>query len=630
MDYEFVFRVGPIGLSGKETSDLEDGTLPRNVTTTPGPTGQVLDLNDQDDVRRLSRGTAGINEEKGKGEAPSPVPDKDDGAAPVPPKPKPNTRKFKLVELIEVYVGVDDDIPEGAVIGAAPANKSGEYSKIFERELFVDSFKQYINLEIDDREDGKRHPDHSRWIALRARIEWADGGKSDLAGKKIRWSFTETPHSESGRPAQLTADQSAGFEPDGRGENLKTTMSTTDDKGWTPVVWFGLSEYAGDQFVIHAAAEPAEDAEDNSVKLNAGPYQVWRKFWAQITQLKNSGIPEPYSAIDSLIDVFAELIFVNTVEISREKLGDEADFCIYPQWMLAPPHPVIGDPDSDALLVRAEKETGKLWEFTERKEFFPNRHIVLANKVTYGTILTPLITHPMSSNEEEYTFNGLSQNQIFVNPLEEKFVAYGAWEIDDTGPYSDFFASKGIPVCEPNSSPKNGTSGLIKDEDIIIKKQRSNQHAVTIKLPDDCPDATQHRIVVTLSLRSVRAISGFADHRLNRTAAKYTRDSNHGTQYAGYRLGRTVTHELGHWFNQVPQQPVAPLGSHATAYTGMGGTGRHCHFGATLITRGNPPQQEWSEGECVMFHVNTDNKDDGFCNNCRPFVHLANMTGKNS
>jgi hypothetical protein len=137
----------------------------------------------------------------------------------------------------------------------------------------VDSREQYVNL--DDKVDaGNFHPEYGRVIRLLARVAWQSGKQSGLAGHIVIW---KEGHLDDTRIVDLKKSDHHGF--GAPGSRISDHRSVTGSGGWTPVVEFYLSTYGGDVFHLSAALE-------GGAPIKAGKYQVWKKFWYQVTEME--------------------------------------------------------------------------------------------------------------------------------------------------------------------------------------------------------------------------------------------------------------------------------------------------------------------------------------------------------
>jgi len=144
------------------------------------------------------------------------------------------------------------------------------------KEREVDSRRQFINL--DDKVDAaKDHPEFGRAVRLKAQVQWVSGDKSrSLAGKTVYWYSK----GDSANNAKLTKAQQESF--DSAGAQKKKKTAPTDKDGWTQPLPFYLSLYGGDKFEVYATLDSAYKG-----GLKAGPYRVWRKFWFQVSEMKD-------------------------------------------------------------------------------------------------------------------------------------------------------------------------------------------------------------------------------------------------------------------------------------------------------------------------------------------------------
>lgn len=137
----------------------------------------------------------------------------------------------------------------------------------------VDSREQYVNLD-DQVDPSDFHPENGRVIRLLARVAWKSGKQSGLEGHTVVW--TEGHFDD--RVVDLDPADYQGF--DSPGSQTPEHASITTANGWTPVVKFYLSTYGGDRFSLTATLQ------STGQQLAAGTYEVWRRFWYQVTEMK--------------------------------------------------------------------------------------------------------------------------------------------------------------------------------------------------------------------------------------------------------------------------------------------------------------------------------------------------------
>lgn len=138
----------------------------------------------------------------------------------------------------------------------------------------VDSREQYVNLD-DQIDTSVFHPEYGRVIRLLARVAWKSGKQSDLEGHTVVW--TEN-HLEDDLVVDLKPSEYHGF--NSPGSKTSEHESVTTANGWTPVVEFYLSTYGGYRFSLTASLQ------SGGPQLPAGTYEVWKKFWYQVTEMK--------------------------------------------------------------------------------------------------------------------------------------------------------------------------------------------------------------------------------------------------------------------------------------------------------------------------------------------------------
>lgn len=533
-----------------------------------------------------------------------------------PPQPLPPSAKvvestkeeqqFKLVELVEVV----QRAKFGAVAGATAASKHADCPKVAERTYQDgDAFKQFINLDKDIDGHAQRHPEHERYIELRARIEWTSGDKSrSLAGKKVHWAYTLTPHSGAQRPAALDGEQNAGF---GRANGTQTEIATTDKAGWTPIMKFYLSQYAGDRFSISAQADAQESGKPSGDTLSAGPYVVWRKFWYQMTHAEGKVIAAPADSVSAYTQVAADMLAADAVVYKKDDVAD-AKRTFYPQWMVSQ---LGGNDATDAVVIGGHNRDGFYGKFNAEKNHPVKGHLVICDSQwdPAGVSKRESFTMNARSQEVKFVLEKLPNAGILKPALQGNLVAYGKWKVDD-------------PVgLDPAvyAGDKIKRSGDITDADIKIEAGRSGLKHVTVVLPADCPDPKKYPVIVELELNYGTFWGG---------------ESNVHQMLIVYRPGKdkefnqTVSHEFGHGFGQTPRPTAATrlhLPRHPKQYSNEhGGKGPHCSTGATL---GGPipkvaPSGLYSGGTCIMFHqLNPAGCTQHFCADCDPFLRLEKM-----
>lgn len=244
--------VGPT----RNGSRWPDGRAAREDVLTlsqrPEPLGASLNI-----LPRHARGTDLLH-----GDAPPPgggggseqPPDPDQPGTKKKDPPSTKKKKVTLVELVEVVTRS----AEGVVAGAADSSSKLK-TLVTRSDQNGAAYKQFINLKKDLEGAAKRHPEYENYVEFRARVV-CEG--VPLSGHPVKFGYEMTDGPK--RPAKLAGHGFSGG---------KTIKAQTDGEGWTSVVRFTLSSYAGDQFTITAEAD-----EDAGNILRTAPYQVWRKF----------------------------------------------------------------------------------------------------------------------------------------------------------------------------------------------------------------------------------------------------------------------------------------------------------------------------------------------------------------
>lgn len=530
--------------------------------------------------------------------------------APVtPPTPvipiEPERQTFRLVEVIEVVKRGR----EGGVAGAAPAPAGGDYPRLSERtEKDGDAFKQFINLGKEIEGGSKKHPEYGRFIELRARIEWVSGDKSkSLAGKKVHWSYVIGPHSGNKRPGTLDGAQKEGFSSSG---GARTHIAVTDKAGWTPVVKFYFSQYAGDRFTVAAQADVAENGTPSGDQCKAGPYAVWRKFWYQVTHAAEKHVDPPEQSADAYKQLAADMLEAANVTFSKNEVTDAAR-TFYPNWMVAGGNNatedvVVGGHNRDWFYAKFKKETHR-----------PVKgHLIICDHQWDPAGVTGLHTFNLNAGTQTagahgsrsymLAFDLRARNAGIVKPaLSGKLVALGQWKVN--------------PVPSGTAAPAN-KQGTLTDAHISVVQGRSGLNRVKLTLPANCPDPAQYPMKIYLKLRYGKFYAG---------------ESNKHQMLIVYRSGQSAAfnqvtaHEFGHGFAQVPRPGGQPssLVDHPKQYTNEhGGVGSHCSTAAVLTADDQYPAGLYRNGTCIMFHqVNPAGCTQTFCADCEPYLRLQDM-----
>lgn len=496
----------------------------------------------------------------------------------IPPKrtdpPKPVENKAVLVEFIEV---VNRGV-EGVVTGAGPA--SSILPTCVERSDIQKGFyKQFINVTDKDLEGtSKRHPEYGRYIEVKARVTL--NGKPK-AGESVEFSYTR----QAGEfcPLLLTQDKQ-GFDHPG---SPPTLIQTTGGDGWTKTVRFYLSAYAGDYFELFAKGPDGK-------KLKLGSYQVWRKFWYQMTHFKNSVPPQLDFAQNTYAAVFAEMAASITQQVDEQTVPHGS---FYPGWMAqygggTEMVSVVGPHNHEAFFNLCKNEQDK-----------PIKGHLVVCDTAWDAYTAPVTVESfvINSNPSELLTLDLQGGRnlgIFKPTLTgDDLVIQGTWSSDSA-------------------------SGVLTDENILIEPAgRTNLRQIKVLLPHQAPNPAIFPVTVHLQLRYAHKVGGYSigEHMVITSDNAMTAEMFNGI----------VVHEFGHGFNQPPypdRQPP-PLKSHPMQYIPQGGAGSHCRTGATpqVPDANKPAEFIYKDGSCVMFHAPSDKATGMFCSTCHPYIRLQNM-----
>ncbi len=462
--------------------------------------------------------------------------------------------KIKIVELVEVVVHAGKETTQAA---------GGR--------------KQYINLDASS-DPGTPHPEFGRIIRLKARVEWATANVKSLSGQTVYW-YSEPGGSNC---AKLTGGVKEGF---GSGGGAKTSTASTDEKGWTSTVQFYLSRYGGDTFMVAAT-------EDAACKggLKTGTYEVWRKFWYQVTRASSHTVPAPEKSVAAYKKVYAEMLAAAEVEFAQK---DAPAGTFYPGWMVAQ-----GGPDASESVIGGHNWESFCKKFKEEKDKPVKGHLIICQHQWDPAGASALLTVVLNKKKsDELTFNlGGAWNAGIVKPaLSGKLVSAGVWSGD-------------------------GKTGALSDADILIEKGRSALNVVKVLLPAGTPDPTKTPVTVKLKLNYGKFYAG---------------ESNKHHMLIVYNgaeknFNQMVAHEFGHGFGQTPRKGAqpSPLPQHPKQYDNEhGGVGSHCSTDATLVTDPNYPKKRYQNGTCIMFHqVNPSGCKQEFCATCEPYLRLQDFS----
>jgi len=510
-------------------------------------------------------------------------------------------QEVKLVEFVEV---VTRD-KEGSVVnpGKEAAKK---YAKVFTRtDKCGATWKQYINLDKDldgktalATDATKRRPDYDQYIELRARVEWVAGDKDrSLAGKTVYFNSELTKGREA-RPASLNAAEDYGF--DSAGGTKEKYTATTGADGWTSVVKFYLSKYAGDEFVLTARADEKNTGKPSGTKLTIRKYIVWRKFWYQTTRLSGASLPDPSKAVACYKEVCADMLGGTQTDVTYTKTQLDAkeagisDHTLYPEYMCiegktaTTNRVIIGRHNEKAIrkfLVADPKEPVKMHLMYCDCQWDPEN---------WSNAISKDVPHGLD------TTTTTSSGACVKPALQGNLLSDAEW------------------VALDASGNPNGQHGNMDDTFIVIPKNRSGQfNEIEFKLPANVVSkSTGGGIRLTFKIAKAGVYLGDSDGY--QITVAYDSDAT--------RVNATISHEIGHAFWQSPKYeenaanlPKSFNNTEKAKLKVYADAGYHCSYQA--VAWGTLYQQ----GTCTM--ATRSNKNKGkYCVLCKPFVRLQDMS----
>jgi len=537
---------------------------------------------------------------------------------------------YKLVDLVEVVTQGEVKMVKGAAMDSA--NTKIFTDKLERTNKDKSNFKQYINLNPDLDGADKRNPEYGRKITFRVRVEQKDGKTDKLAGAKVVFSFKRTDGPNRKNPggtkpevwkkADLDGSQKEGFN---KANGDATTTKTTDKDGWTSEASFYLTQFAGDQFEISAKLDPStKGAADGKELKTAAKYVVWRKFWYQLTHADADSYtpPEPDTAKAAYTEVFADMIKANTKKFKKTDLAsDLQDRTFYKEFMLK-------QGGSATKTVANVGDNSNIDEFKTNDKLKltkePKKHPVKENLIVCEFQCDPqgvstLKTYKLTADNQSIKIITGASGPIISKPAIKKgakLVVTGEW------------SKKESPWVK---------EGLITDANILIDSGRTSTQHVKIKLPTGAgappTPTTTHPIFVRLQLETAKNYLGWATSGGIVAVFRPGTAAGQGGSKEVYNIA--VAHEFGHKWKMVPIASVATalkMKNHPYQYQAHGGSGSHCRHAATF-TAGTINWQDASEktpvpsgGDCVMFgHLDAANKTK-FCESCKPYLQLQDMS----
>ncbi|MDB5103473.1 MAG: hypothetical protein JWP91_1162, partial [Fibrobacteres bacterium] len=334
---------------------------------------------------------------------------------------------------------------------------------------------------------------------------------------------------------------------------------------------------------------------------------TWRMAWHLVSREKGWELP----ALSNFIKAY-DLAFV-VLERTKDEEFEKKDAparTFYPQWMVKK-----GGGDKEVAVIGSHnKEHFQKLEKAVAGEA-PKGHMVICQHQFDEGKASAVLIKTMTTNPSPAYKAGLP---IFNPPLSGKLVISGTWKSEAPAGHAD-----------------HGKSGKLTDADILVEKGRGGLSEFKVKLPADAPvPGVGNGVKISVMLRGVDG-PYLGESAGKQILAVY--DPADPTDFQN-----TLTHELGHAFNQTPgskeQSPGLP--DHPHQYVGHGGTGPHC---STVLKDGkdskgvekeaddpdNPGKKMkiYETGVCVMFHSGPEpgclNR---YCDTCLPYVKATDFT----
>ena len=346
-----------------------------------------------------------------------------------------------------------------------------------------------------------------------------------------------------------------------------------------------LSRFGGDVFTpaayiqqdAHLAkyVEGEAKLEDRKPVFAKKAIKVWRKFWYQMTQPKNFGAPQPRAAESAYSHVKADMLFDNQVEF------DEAS---------APPRTYY-----EKYIIEGGSDTTKVAVVgSHNKDAFKT---LLVNNAS-APIKNHLIVCGYQYDEDpKPTKRGFAS--IISMPASRKVTIHMGKPVFDPPLQGGNMVVEAFWV-QGGSTTKNP----IFIGDISIPKPRAWIDQVEISLPTGLKPSTTKPI--TVYVRCLAAKGPFLGESMGQHSL-IVYDSNDKIDFYD-----TVTHEIGHSFNQTPKPDLQPATTPQHPFWFDNGQGVHCNNG---------------NKKCVMY-------EDGpnataihkYCEVCHPYLLVEDMS----
>lgn len=528
---------------------------------------------------------------------------------------------YKLIEIVEVVKQTSEKLVKGS--GMNSTNTTLFTETVTRKDKKGSSFKQYINIEQDINGQSNRHPEYGRKICFRARIKQKNGKTDKLSGIAVNFTSVKTngPHRSNPSGGKnvwkdatgLKGNQKHGFDSE---NGLEKKTVSTDSNGWTSIVSFYVSQYGGDKFKISAKMDPTTKGADSNT-IHTKNYQVWKKFWYQMTYADSYLAKTPTKAASAYAQVYTDMVKTNTKKFKKEDFSaDLQGRTFMKEYMLK-----VGG----ANKTIANVGTGNISDFSLKNklklDIEPTKYPIKENLIVCeyqcdAKPQTAISKYKLTSDGQSIKIIRGTSGSIISKPA----VKAGATLVVTGGEWS----RTKIPWAR---------GGSIDDTNISIDSGRTTTLHVKVTLPSGAPTPTVAApVYVKLQLETAKNYLGWATSA--GIVCVYRPSAAAGKSGSEEDYNDTVAHEFGHKWKQTPKPSIATglnMEKHPNQYVGHGGSGSHCRHGAT-VAAGTVNWQDKNEktpspsaGDCIMFHSYSSSCSHEFCDICKPYLQLQDM-----
>lgn len=593
--------------------------------------------------------------------------------------------RIKIEELCEVVPketmkpyykkkGQEAQTPDwGCIEGAADKSKDKKMSCEGKRENedSEKSYRQYINLANNIDVDAL-HPEYGRTLQFKCKVAWEIEKYKNipLTDKDVYWGYSyeypDRPKNQNkikgsykdlknkNKEVELNVpkilddtekeklDGPAGpvyFGDETADKNDKKKIKQwfgpvkTDKAGWTKdAVTFVFSMYAGDRFKLYIKADVDDSGKPGGEPRETKEYEVWRKFWYQQSH---------YSAFTSLPNLS-----------DAEKAYKKAKACMLKSSLL-----------EKKSYTDANLTTKGVKDITvyEKQQF----------KFDGSTSKAVVIGTGNESKIREFLNDGVTDANKPKEPV-KSHIMYCDYQCDyETGPSKLYmqFSSKKIsyqdinkytggfvlnpPVKDGQDVFKNDFEwgiATLKKSKVILKKLlfKSNKSIAESTPATNCTkvggigDVTcgKTSFEITNIPDAYKSYFDSSGNLKKADVAVYVEATvNYANQYLGDSDGHhviivvessndaetcaTVSHEIGHSFNQTPRPANKPASLPAHPM-GHSDAGYHCYYNAREFNK-KGGGTSYKSGTCVMAQ-NSGNSTAEYCPICGPYIKLQDMS----